>query len=256
MTDARIRLVTRADDAGSCPSANRAIVEAIQHGYVRNVSVMAVCPYVEEAAEMLRPLPDVCIGLHMTLNAEWDEVKWGPVLPADRVPSLVDADGYLHQNPRITHEKGCDADEVLAELAAQLARLRELDLPVAYCDQHMGFGWLPGVAERLEALARREGLLLGRGELSPLPRADGAFDDVGDEVVARLRLTRPGAYLLVGHPGYDEPDMRRFRHEGLAPGEVARQRVREREQFTSPKVAEYARANGVAFVRYSDVLEA
>lgn len=242
------------DDAGSCRSANEAIREVLRKGYARNVSVMACAPYFDEAAEMLRDFPAACVGLHMTINAEWDEVKWPPVLPAAQVPSIVDDRGMLLPHPRANQERGCDADEILAEVTAQLGRMHDAGLKVAYFDEHMGFGWLCGVEERLVEFARRHGLLRGRGQVPGLARVEGAFDDVGDEIVARLDAAAPGTYLLVGHPGYDRADMRRFRHEGLVPGQVAGQRVRERLQFMSPKVAEYARAHGVEFVRYSDVL--
>jgi len=250
----RLRLICRMDDAGSCRSAYEAIEEVLANGYARCVSVMACCAYFDEAAEMLRRHPEACIGVHLTLNAEWDDVKWGPVLPPDRVPSLVDERGMLLPHPRASHERGADPDEVLAEMEAQLARMREAGLDVKYMDQHMGFGWLEGVAERLEGLARREKLLQTPDKAAGLPVVGGQFADIGDQIVARLRAATGGLYLLVGHPGYDRPDMRAFGHAGLEPGQVARERVRQRLQFMSPKVAEYAAAHGVQFVTYADVL--
>ena len=184
-------------------------------------------------------------------------MKWGPVLPPGRVPSLVDADGDLLATPALTHERPADPDEVLAELEAQLRRLRDLGLRVQYVDTHMCFDWLPGVSARLDGLAGHEGLLRPGARIAPLPplgREVGGAGDPGEALVARLKAAAPGTYLVVGHPGYDEADMRQFRHAGLGAGEVARERDRERRQFTSPAVLEYARAGGVEFVRYTDVL--
>ena len=45
-------LITRADDFGSSHSANQAIYEVSKKGIVKNVSVMACAPYLEEAAEI------------------------------------------------------------------------------------------------------------------------------------------------------------------------------------------------------------
>jgi hypothetical protein len=243
------------DDAGSCPSANAAIADVLRTGYARTVSVMACCGEFTEAAKMLKEFPEACIGLHMTINAEWDKVKWGPVLPANKVPSLVDENGMLLQTPTANHKRGVNADEVLAELAAQLARMRDAGLNVRYADQHMGFGWLDGVGERLKEFVRREGLLWVDGMIPGLPGVKDKFEDVGDELIARLTAAKDGTYLMVGHPGYDRPDMRRLGHVGLAEGQVARERVRQRLQFQSDKAARYARENGVEFVRYCDVLE-
>ena len=49
-----------------------------------------------EAVEILRDQPQVSAGIHLTLNSEWQHYKWGPVLGASRVPSLVDENGHFH----------------------------------------------------------------------------------------------------------------------------------------------------------------
>lgn len=82
-------LITRADDFGSSHSANQAIYEVSKKGIVKNVSVMACAPYLEEAAEMLASSKDVTFGMHSVINAEWDRVVWGPVAPKEKVKSLI-----------------------------------------------------------------------------------------------------------------------------------------------------------------------
>ena len=109
-----------------------------------------------------------------------------------------------------------------------------------------------GAAAQVEVVPGRESCPVAF--LARLPSVEGPFDDVGEELVARLAAAGDGTYLLVGHPGYDRADMRRFGHQGLAPGQVATDRVRQRLQFLSPRVAEYARDHGVTFARYTDVL--
>ena len=70
-------LITRADDFGSSHSANQAIYEVSKKGIVKNVSVMACAPYLEEAAEMLASSKDVTFGMHSVINAEWDRMGTG-----------------------------------------------------------------------------------------------------------------------------------------------------------------------------------
>lgn len=253
MRGVRIRLLARADDAGSCRTANRAIFECVEAGLALNVGVMACCPFLDEAAAMLAGRKDVCVGLHATINAEWDAVKWGPVLPPERVPNLVDANGHFHRTPRATLEHGGKADEVLAEIEAQLARARAAGLRIAYLDEHMGFGWLPGVRERLDALMQREGLLYGGRGYERLPPSPWRYDDRADELIARLEAAGPGTYLLVTHPGHDTAEMRRLGHEGLAPGQVALEREGDTRMLTSHKVLDYCGHQGVAPVRFTDV---
>ncbi len=253
MSAVRVRLIARADDAGSCRTANMAIMECVEAGLALNVGVMACAPFFDEAAEMLAGRKDVCVGLHATINAEWDEVKWGPVLSPERVPTLVDAGGHFHRTPNVTHEHGGKADEVIAEIEAQFASARAAGLRIAYLDEHMGFGWLPGVRERLDALMRREGLLEGGRGFQGLPPSPWRYEDRADDLIARLEVAGPGTYLIVAHPGHDTEEMRRLGHAGLAPGQVAREREGDTQMLTSHKVLEYCGHHGVAPTRFTDL---
>ena len=253
ISETRIRLLARADDAGSCRTANLAIMECVEAGLALNVGVMACCPFFDEAAAMLAGRKDVCVGLHATINAEWDDVKWGPVLPAERVPSLVDANGRFHRTPSITHEHGGKADEVIAEIEAQLACARAAGLHTEYLDEHMGFGWLPGVRERLDALMQREGLLEGGRGCDHLPPSPWRYEDRADDLIARLEAAGPGTYLIVAHPGHDTEEMRQLGHAGLAPGQVAREREGDTQMLTSHKVLEYCGHHGIMPARFTDL---
>ena len=98
----RIRLVTRGDDAASSRSANLGIREAFERGIVRNVSVMAPGPELKHAFETLGGLKGLCVGFHVAINCEWITPRWGPVLPAKEVPTLVDEKGHLLFTPNDT----------------------------------------------------------------------------------------------------------------------------------------------------------
>ena len=47
-----IQIITRGDDCGSSHAANLGLMEAAKAGLLKNISVMATCPFIEEAAEM------------------------------------------------------------------------------------------------------------------------------------------------------------------------------------------------------------
>ena len=120
MNNDTVYLITRGDDCGSSHSANRAIMEAYRRGVLKNVSVMVVCPAILEAAEMFAGESDICCGLHVTMNAEWDSISWGPVLPPQRVPSLVDSRGVFFQTTKALYENKPFLDEIMLEIQAQL----------------------------------------------------------------------------------------------------------------------------------------
>jgi predicted glycoside hydrolase/deacetylase ChbG (UPF0249 family) len=95
---------------------NDAVLDAASSGLVRNISVMVPGPSFAHAAERLRSRGDLCLGLHVTLNAEWERVRWRPLSPRAEVPSLVDSGSYFPSHPIFFHEQGSSVDEMMIEI--------------------------------------------------------------------------------------------------------------------------------------------
>jgi len=225
-----LRLITRADDAGSARSANEAIEETVRHGIIRNVSVMAAGVELEHAADLLRNLPGICFGLHATLNAEWTTVRWRPVLSASQVPSLVDREGAFTAHPGFLHEHGFELSEVAAEMRAQLTRLRSVGFKPSYIDTHMGFHWLPGVEAVLAEIAKEEGLLFDASLKHPCLPVGRAG------IRAAIDGTSGGPWLLITHPGKNTVEMRAFANADVPAGVIAEERDAERRVLCAPQL--------------------
>ncbi len=247
MTKAERFLITRADDAGASSRVNAAIRAALAGGLVRNVSVLACGPAVEELVDWL-PGAGVAIGLHVALSSEWPAWRWGPVAGREAVPGLVEADGGFTAAPGVLHERGVAVAEMMIEVRAQLARLRGLGIRPDYLDEHMGVGWLPGLADALADLARAEGLVVARrwgGLASPKRGTATETDVIGRWMTGLAGLGEGGAEAraLITHPGGD----------GFMPAAEAAWRDAEVSAWRDPRWAAALGAAGVRVVSYPEL---
>jgi len=82
-------LIVNADDLG-CPEGSvEAIAELFELGLVTSTSSMTNKPDWPRAAALLRQHPGWCAGVHLVMN------DGQPVLPPERVPTLVDRTGHF-----------------------------------------------------------------------------------------------------------------------------------------------------------------
>lgn len=108
-------LIVNCLDLGFCHAANVGAYDALRDGIGTSASLVVPGPWARESAGRFRG-DDV--GVSLTLNAELDRYRWGPLTQA---PSLLDGDGGF---PRTLTDlwDHADLDEVRRECRAQLER--------------------------------------------------------------------------------------------------------------------------------------
>src|SRR5882724_11954543 len=131
--DAKL-LIVHADDLGVAHSVNSASIKALESGGTNPASLMVPCPWFPEIADYAKSHPSADFGLHLTLTSERVYYRWGPAAPRDRVPSLVDANGYLHHD--WSSETHIDPKDVETEIRAQLARALAMGVKPTHLDSH------------------------------------------------------------------------------------------------------------------------
>jgi predicted glycoside hydrolase/deacetylase ChbG (UPF0249 family) len=124
-------LILNCDDLGVSHAANIGVYEALRDGLATSATLMVPCPWARDAAQ--RYLGED-VGVHLTLNAEFDTYRWGPITHA---PSLLDGDGGFPRRIDDLWDHG-DIDEVRRECRAQVERAILWGFDVSHLDSHMG----------------------------------------------------------------------------------------------------------------------
>jgi predicted glycoside hydrolase/deacetylase ChbG (UPF0249 family) len=154
-------LIVNADDFGMCEGVNRGILEAHRDGIVTSTTVMANMPAAGPGLATARErAPELGLGLHVNLT-------YGrPVLPAERVPTLVDSEGrFLDTAVGVGVPGRWTRRDLEAEIRAQLDRFAELaGRPPDHIDAHQLVSTLSlPVRDVVLELAERYGIAVRRG---------------------------------------------------------------------------------------------
>ena len=124
-------LIVACDDLGLSHASNAGVYDALRSGMATTAGLMVPCPWAREAAANYRGED---VGVHLTLNAEYDLYRWGPITQA---PSLLDGDGGF---PRTLDDlwDHADLEEVRRECRAQIERAILWGFDVSHLSSHLG----------------------------------------------------------------------------------------------------------------------
>src|SRR4029077_13742607 len=220
-------LVIHADDLGMNHSVNRATFEALEKRWITSASILVPCPWFPEVAKWAKEHPDADVGIHQALNSEWTTLRWGPVSPKDKVPSLLDPDGYLPlDTPDVT--QNAKLSEVETELHAQIDRAQSAGIRLTHLDTHMGalFGStdLYKVYQKMGYTYDLPILEAMGGSHAPAGASPPAEEVLVQKVIEiepgteakdwnawyrkQLEALSPGVYQVIVHLAYDDEEMR------------------------------------------------
>ena len=225
--DAKL-LIINADDLAMSHSENDASFTALDQKLVTSATVMVPAPWFGEVAAYARTHPDADLGLHLTLTAEWQTFRWGPVTPRNLVPSLVGPDGNFYATVAEL-EQHAKLDEVEIELRAQIERAKAMGLNPTHLDSHMlALYDTPALFAVLQKLAREYKLPIRMSRNDPTfkpllqymtaadPFPDAMFTAMPDVQPAAwkdyylnvVKNLQPGVTELVVHLAHDDAEMR------------------------------------------------
>ncbi len=268
--DAKL-LILNADDLAVSHSEDTASFAALDQKLVTSATVMVPCPWFTEVAAYAKAHPEADLGLHLTLTAEWQTYRWGPIASRALVTSLVGPDGNFYASPDEVAEHA-KLNEVETEIRAQVERAKAMGIEPSHLDAHMHtlyrtpelFGVLLKVAREYKLpirMARNDELfqpllpLMAPGD--PIP--DAIFSP-GEDVSASgwnayyvnlIKNLQPGVTEIFVHLAHDDAETQAIMINH--PDWGAAWRERELAAVSSPEFRKALEDNHVILIGWRDI---
>ena len=266
-------VIIHADDLGVSHSENAASIMAMQKGSVSSASIMVPCPWFPEIAAYAQANPSADLGLHITLTSEWKYYKWGPVTAKEKVPGLVNKDGFLYSAVDSVYQTA-SAAEVETEIRNQVIRAKQFGVDPTHLDAHMGTA-----LQRLDYF--RAYLKIGHEFRIPvfIPRLLEAglkvkFDTIisdkdvlVDHILSAspqdlkngfanfytngIKNLKPGLTYLIIHTAYDDEEMRAVTIDHPDWGAAWRQE--DFNFFSSPECKKVLKENNIYVITWKEI---
>ena len=238
-------IIVHADDLGETHAVNAAAIKSLEAGAVNSASMMVPCPWFPEIADYAQSHPSTDFGLHLTVTSERVYYRWGPVASSDKVPSLIDENGYFHHD--WAPNQHINAKEVEIELRAQIERALAMGVRPTHLDSHQ-YRLIMNGKELFDVMLRvaheyKLPVFVNTDWFADYPYLKESLgpDDIvldhtitiGPEVppekwnefyISALKNLKSGVTEFVIHPGFDDEELRAATKERPTWGSAWRQR--------------------------------
>jgi hypothetical protein len=252
-----IRLIVRGDDLGMTQGSIAAFEKSFKEGVLTCASLLVVAPWFEAATDLIRRNPGWCIGAHLCLVGEWQGYRWRPVLPWGKVPSLVDADGFLFPTPDELWSQKPKPEEIEAEFRAQIDMALKKGVKLQYLDLHYAAN--DDVKKIIRKLSREYGLPISgtRGEKYAISVYKAPVEEKLASALKQIDQLTPGLWLWVAHPGIESPEQNALVHtspeDRFTGGGVGRHRAAETAVLTSREVKDAIAGKKIRLTTYREL---
>ena len=274
-------LILHADDIGMCYEANQAAKAYLTAGHIQSAALMAPCPWYNEMADWYKEHPDFDLGMHLAMNSEWKWYRWGPVAGREKVPGMVDKEGFLWRGVLDTasHAK---PEEIEAEIRAQVDRAIAKGTRPGHIDTHMGTLYarldftkaylkvaeeyhIPAmVVEQSPAVMekfKKQGYPITEESIKvlaayKLPKLDDfnsttdgkTYEDKKEKFFTLVRSLSPGLNEIIFHPSVLSDTLKAITG-------TWQQRAWEAQMFADPEVHAFFQREGVLFTNWKEIMK-
>jgi predicted glycoside hydrolase/deacetylase ChbG (UPF0249 family) len=275
-------VIIHTDDIGMCHASVQAFKDLWAVGTITSGAVMVPCPWFPATAQMYVENPEMDMGVHATLNAEWTNYRWGPVSEAGAGSGLRDEAGYFHQWHQAVYDNA-KPEEVDAEVNAQIEKALKAGIDVTHVDSHMGTVMnplfiqsyiqaassrlLPNMLPRLDAkgiemMGVSESDMVSYGPIMDMlegigvPTLNGILAMPLDQPEGQMEIAKnllgnlpEGITHFILHPSVDTPELR-----AICPDWESR--VSNYNTFMSDELKKFIESEGIKPIGYRAIREA
>lgn len=265
-----MKLLTQGDDFGFTKAVTYGIIDAIEHGVLRNTGLFTNMPDAVMAAAYIRNNDRACFGIDFNI------VSGHPVSDPKDIPALVDENGEFirsgvrQKDPRWQSESGraeqFPYDQVYHELKAQYDRFLLLTgKKPGYLHPH---SIMPeNYVKAIRALSEETGIVFSMDitekldfkhpydldEVSPIaakkvfdPNAQLNKDPLGKVQKVHEYLENAEYVMIGGHPGFVDSDL-------LGLTTLSLERVRDHQMMVSDWMKQWIKENKIELITYYDL---
>ena len=275
-------VIIHTDDIGMCHASVQAFADLWAFGTISSAAVMVPCPWFPSVAQMCRENPGIDMGVHATLNAEWESYRWGPVSTREAGSGLMDEAGYFHRWHQAVYDHA-RPEAVAVEVNAQVERALAAGIDVSHVDSHMGTIMSPlFIQSYVQAAAGRlmpsllprvgaQGLemmgasaeermasapIMQQFEAMGLPMMDGLFSMPLDQPSGQMDIAKnllgnlpEGITHFILHPSIDTAELR-----AIAPDWESR--VENYNTFMSDELKKFLESEDLRLIGYRAIRDA
>lgn len=211
-------VIFNGDDLGRTYANDVGIINSYAGGELTSMSFMAPAPERDEALKLIGQHPGIDAGVHLVLvrdRPQRQKVAYGPITPAQQVPSIVDDRGNFHF--LLDFIPDADYQQMQLELDAQIKFALQHGVDVTHLDCHKFFcDKFDSTTHILLELAKKYRLpvrwtgnpqdprLVESGVLAPdhfRGIISKTYDDKKNEVIGMLDNLPDGITEIMLHPG-------------------------------------------------------
>lgn len=265
-----MKLLVQGDDFGFTKAVTLGIVEAIDHGILRNTGLFANMPAAKLAASFMKDRPQACFGIDFNL------VAGKPVSDPKEVPHLVDENGdFIKSGVRIKDQRWQSEqgrremfpyDEVRKEIRAQYNKFIELTgTKPGYLHAHsissetyneaiIELSKETGIPYSMQFLKEKGVVMAGMHRSSATsnktfdPNEQLNKNTTADVLRDKDLILSSDLAMVIGHPGYLDAEL-------LKMTSLSIERVKDLAMMVDPEIKKMVEENNIELITYRDLLK-